>query len=205
MFSQTLSGRRRQARGRRAQGAGEALLSRRPGQDGRAGASLAGLRTVGRRGNGAADDKSRPGEAAVPQRGGRGAGASGYGKDGTDRADGPPKSAGRSGNDRAGPNAAGLPIFVSACGPGAWMLRVAVTPGGAKDALAGLAEDRLRVRLRAKAVEGRANAALTMFLAACLGLKTRQVVIVSGDKSRKKTIRIEAESEPDWSRATGTG
>lgn len=85
------------------------------------------------------------------------------------------------------------------------MLRVAVTPGGAKDALAGLAEDRLRVRLRAKAVEGRANAALTMFLAACLGLKTRQVVIVSGDKSRKKTIRIEAESEPDWSRATGTG
>ncbi len=98
-----------------------------------------------------------------------------------------------------------LPVFVSAAGPGAWTLRVAVTPGGAKDALAGLAEDRLRVRLRAKAVEGRANAALTMFLAACLGLKARQVAIVSGEKSRRKTLRIEAESEPDWSLATGTG
>ena len=98
-----------------------------------------------------------------------------------------------------------LPIFAAAAGPGAWTLRVAVTPGGAKDALAGLAEDRLRVRLRAKAVEGRANAALTEFLAGRLGLKSRQVAIISGDKSRKKMIRIETESEPDWSAMTETG
>ncbi|MHC1789161.1 DUF167 domain-containing protein [Solidesulfovibrio sp.] len=98
-----------------------------------------------------------------------------------------------------------LPVFAVSAGPGAWTLRVAVTPGGARDALAGLAEDRLRVRLRAKAVEGRANAALTDFLAACLGLKNRQVRIVAGDKSRKKTIRIEAESEPDWAAMTAVG
>lgn len=98
-----------------------------------------------------------------------------------------------------------LPIFVANAGPGTWTLRVSVTPGGAKDALAGLAEDRLRIRLRAKAVEGQANAALTDFLADCLGLKSRQVRIVSGDKSRKKTIRIEAESEPDWSAVAKTG
>jgi len=121
------------------------------------------------------------------------------------------KGAGRAGN-RAGAPAGGqappeatLPIFAAAAGPGAWTLRVAVTPGGAKDALAGLAEDRLRVRLRAKAVEGRANAALTEFLADRLGLKSRQVAIVSGDKSRKKTIRIETESEPDWSAMTKVG
>ncbi len=97
------------------------------------------------------------------------------------------------------------PIFVAPAGPGAWTLRVVVTPGGAKDALAGLAEDRLRVKLRAKAVEGRANAALTAFLAGCLGLRPRQVAIVSGEKSRKKTIRIETESEPDWSAVAGMG
>ena len=122
------------------------------------------------------------------------------------------KGTGRAG-DRAGAAAGGqatspeaaLPIFAAAAGPGAWTLRVAVTPGGAKDALAGLAEDRLRVRLRAKAVEGRANAALTEFLAGRLGLKSRQVAIVSGDKSRKKTIRIETESEPDWSAMTEMG
>lgn len=122
----------------------------------------------------------------------------------TGRAAGRPASRGKAGAEDA-PGAAQLPIFAAPAGPGAWTLRVAVTPGGAKDALAGLAEDRLRVRLRAKAVEGRANAALTDFLAACLGLKSRQVRIVSGDKSRKKTIRIETESEPDWSAMTEAG
>jgi uncharacterized protein (TIGR00251 family) len=99
----------------------------------------------------------------------------------------------------------GLPVFAASAGPGAWTLRVAVTPGGAKDILAGLAEDRLRVRLRAKAVDGKANAALTDFLARCLGLKSRHVRIVSGEKSRKKIILIETESEPDWSTVAGTG
>lgn len=120
------------------------------------------------------------------------------------RAAGRPAIRGNDRADGAGPQGQ-LPIFAAPAGPGAWTLRVAVTPGGVKDALAGLAEDRLRVRLRAKAVEGRANAALTDFLAACLGLKSRQVRIVSGDKSRKKTIRIETESEPDWSAMTETG
>ena len=96
-----------------------------------------------------------------------------------------------------------LPVFAACDGEGAWTLRVAVTPGGGRDALAGLAEDRLRVRLRAKAVEGRANTALTVFLAECFGLRPRQVRIVSGEKSRKKIVRITAESEPDWSVATG--
>jgi uncharacterized protein len=100
---------------------------------------------------------------------------------------------------------AALPIFVAEGGPGIWTLRVAVTPGGAKDALAGLSEDRLRVRLRAKAVEGQANAALTQFLASCFGLRPRQVAIVAGEKSRKKTICIKAESEPDWSAVAGMG
>lgn len=115
-----------------------------------------------------------------------------------------PSKTGMGGAGQAG-ETGGLPVFAVAAGPGAWTLRVAVTPGGAKDALAGLAEDRLRVRLRAKAVEGRANAALTDFLATCLGLKNRQVRIVAGDKSRKKTIRIEAESEPDWAAMTVVG
>ncbi|EFL53206.1 protein of unknown function DUF167 [Solidesulfovibrio fructosivorans JJ]] len=98
-----------------------------------------------------------------------------------------------------------LPVFVAAAGEGGWTLRVAVAPGGSRDALAGLAEDRLRVRLRAKAVEGQANAALTAFLAECFGVRPRQVRIVSGEKSRKKIVRINAESEPDWSIAAGTG
>ncbi|MGE4536429.1 MAG: DUF167 domain-containing protein [Desulfovibrio sp.] len=98
-----------------------------------------------------------------------------------------------------------MPVFAAVDGEGGWTLRVAVTPGGSRDVLAGLAEDRLRVRLRAKAVEGQANAALTAFLAECFGVRPRQVRIVSGEKSRKKIVRIIAESEPDWSIATETG
>ena len=97
----------------------------------------------------------------------------------------------------------GRPVFVAPAGDGAWTLRVAVTPGGAKDALAGLAEDRLRVRLRAKAVEGAANAALTAFVATIFGLRPRQVRLVAGERSRKKRIRIETETEPDWSAVAG--
>lgn len=97
------------------------------------------------------------------------------------------------------------PVFVAAAGPGAWTLRVVVTPGGSRDVLAGVAEDRLRVRLRAKAVEGAANAALTAFLASVLGLRPRQVAIVAGGRSRRKTIRIQAESEPDWSAVANEG
>ena len=111
----------------------------------------------------------------------------------------------KAGGGPAGEPRRGLSPCVAPAGDGAWTVRVAVTPGGAKDALAGMAEDRLRVRLRAKAVEGRANAALTIFLASCLGLRPRQVRIVSGEKSRKKTVRIEAESEPDWASMADSG
>ena len=92
-----------------------------------------------------------------------------------------------------------MPVFATPAGEGAWMLHLVVTPGGSRDAVAGLAEGRLRVRLRAKAVEGAANAALTAFLADIFGLRPRQVHIVAGERSRKKRIRIETETEPDWS------
>ena len=98
-----------------------------------------------------------------------------------------------------------LPVFATPAGAGAWTLQVVVTPGGSRDVLAGLAEDRLRVRLRAKAVEGAANAALTTFLAAVFGVRPRQVRLVAGERSRKKRIRIETESEPDWSAVAGMG
>jgi uncharacterized protein len=96
-----------------------------------------------------------------------------------------------------------LPVFATPAGAGAWTLQLVVTPGGSRDVLAGLAEGRLRVRLRAKAVEGAANAALTGFLAEVLGLRPRQVRIVAGERSRKKSIRIETETEPDWSAVAG--
>lgn len=90
------------------------------------------------------------------------------------------------------------PDYVTPDGAGAWRLTVMVQPGGSRDEVAGPYQDRLRIRIRAKAVDGRANAALTGFLADVLGLRPRQVRIVAGLRDRRKTLRVEATEEPGW-------
>ena len=49
----------------------------------------------------------------------------------------------------------------------------------------------LKIRLRAPAVEGKANAALVEFLAEILGLRPRQITLERGDKSREKIVQVE--------------
>lgn len=49
----------------------------------------------------------------------------------------------------------------------------------------------LKIRLRAPAIEGKANAALVAFLAETLGLRARQVTLERGDKSRDKVVLVE--------------
>lgn len=63
-----------------------------------------------------------------------------------------------------------------------------VQPGASKSELAGLHGDALKVRLRARAVEGAANAALVEFLSERLGLSRSAVTIRRGEKSRRKTV-----------------
>lgn len=67
---------------------------------------------------------------------------------------------------------------------------VVVVPRASKCALAGVHDGRLKVMLDAPPVEGEANEALRGFLAKALGRPKRDVTIVRGDKSRKKTVTI---------------
>ena len=46
------------------------------------------------------------------------------------------------------------------------------------------------VKLAAPPVDGAANAALTLFLATCLGVPRSAVEILSGEKSRLKIVRV---------------
>lgn len=55
----------------------------------------------------------------------------------------------------------------------------------------------IKLKLRAPAVEGKANAALIEFLANQLGIPQRQIVIEGGEKSRDKLIRIDGLSADD--------
>lgn len=70
------------------------------------------------------------------------------------------------------------------------LLEVHVQPGASRTAVAGLHDGRLKVRLAAQAVDGRANAALVNFIAAQLGAAKRGVSIETGIASRRKRVLV---------------
>ena len=55
----------------------------------------------------------------------------------------------------------------------------------------------IKIKLRAPAVEGKANAALISFLAERLKVPARTIVLVRGQKSRDKIIRIDGLDSED--------
>jgi uncharacterized protein (TIGR00251 family) len=77
------------------------------------------------------------------------------------------------------------------------ILRVHVVPNAKLDGVAGEYGGAIKVKLRAPAVEGKANAALIRFLADQLGLPRHAVVLERGQRSRDKLIRINCLTEED--------
>ena len=67
---------------------------------------------------------------------------------------------------------------------------VRVQPRASKDEIAGTMDGALKVRLRAPALENRANKALTEFLADLLKTSKSAVRIQSGAQSRNKRVEI---------------
>ncbi len=73
---------------------------------------------------------------------------------------------------------------------GTLFFRVRVQPRASKDEIAGEMGGAIKVRLRAPAVEDRANEALVEFLAELLKTSKSAVRIQSGERSRTKRIEI---------------
>jgi uncharacterized protein (TIGR00251 family) len=71
-----------------------------------------------------------------------------------------------------------------------------VTPGATRDQVIGFYGNRLKVKVRGPALEGKANAALLVFLASVLQLKPKQLSLHSGHKARVKLLHIVGLSEP---------
>jgi uncharacterized protein (TIGR00251 family) len=67
---------------------------------------------------------------------------------------------------------------------------VRAVPRASRDALDGVVEGALRVRLAAPPVEGAANKALVAFLAGVLGAPKRDVEIATGKHGRRKLVRV---------------
>jgi len=70
------------------------------------------------------------------------------------------------------------------------LLDVRVQPRAARSEIAGRHGERLRIRLQAPPVDGRANAALVEFVAAEFGLPRARVVIEHGLAGRDKRLRL---------------
>lgn len=72
------------------------------------------------------------------------------------------------------------------------LLQCHVQPGAKSSELAGLHGHRLKIRLKAPPVEGRANDELLKFLARIFAVAKGDVSIVCGVSSRQKTVSIRA-------------
>ena len=70
------------------------------------------------------------------------------------------------------------------------VLEVRVQPRAARSEFAGAFGERLRIRLQAPPVDGRANAALIMFLADAFEVPRARVGIEHGLSGRDKRVRI---------------
>ena len=69
-------------------------------------------------------------------------------------------------------------------------LKVRVIPNSKKTEFTGYREGELVLRLKAPAVEGKANKAATEFVARYFGVPRSAVLMVSGEKSRHKIFQI---------------
>lgn len=70
------------------------------------------------------------------------------------------------------------------------LLTVHVRPRSSQNQLVSELPERLTLRLTAPPVEGAANAACRAFLAERLGLPKSRILVLHGERSRRKVIRI---------------
>jgi uncharacterized protein (TIGR00251 family) len=81
-------------------------------------------------------------------------------------------------------------------GADGWTLAVHVQPGAKRSAVAGLHGERLKIRIAAPALDGRANDALVAFMAEALGVPKRSVSIAAGERARDKLVAVARDCDP---------
>ena len=77
------------------------------------------------------------------------------------------------------------------------VLRVHVIPNAKIDKISGEYNSAIKIKLRAPAIEGKANVALRKFLAEKLSIPQRAIILERGERSRDKVIRIDQLSDED--------
>ncbi len=63
-------------------------------------------------------------------------------------------------------------------------------PGSSKNEIVGIFDDTLKVKVKAPAVEGAANKELVKYLGKCFKAPKSGIVLLSGESSKRKRIRL---------------
>ena len=67
---------------------------------------------------------------------------------------------------------------------------VMVVPRASRNELVGIHEDRLKIRLAAPPVEGKANKELIRFLSKQLSVPRSRIELVTGERGRRKAVKV---------------
>jgi uncharacterized protein (TIGR00251 family) len=70
------------------------------------------------------------------------------------------------------------------------VLRCLVQPKSSRDEIIGVQDERLKVRITAPPVDGKANAHLVRYLAEVLDVPRSHIALTTGDTGKRKTFRI---------------
>lgn len=87
------------------------------------------------------------------------------------------------------------PAYLRPEGDASCRLELWVQPGARRSEIAGLHGERLKIKLSAPPIEGRANRLLLKFLAGLLEISPAGVELVSGAGGRAKSVRIAAPAD----------
>jgi uncharacterized protein (TIGR00251 family) len=78
-------------------------------------------------------------------------------------------------------------------------IQVQIQPGSSKDQIIGLHNGRLKIKISAPPVDGKANQNLIEFIAKALGVSKSKIEIVKGRTSKLKTLKISGINQKSFS------
>ena len=83
------------------------------------------------------------------------------------------------------------------------ILRLRVTPNSSHNSVVGEVSDEIRIKIRATAVAGKANAALVEYLAELTGLAKSKIEIKAGARTRTKLVQFDGVHPTELRRRLG--
>ena len=106
---------------------------------------------------------------------------------------GPASNVSRSKCDTASNDGHGKPCPYLTVTPDGIVLMLHIQPRAKREGVVGLHGEALKIALKAPPVDGAANEALLAFLAKTLGIAKSECVLLSGETSRSKRVRVPGE------------